>query len=244
MTQVFLMGTFHFRESEMDFFTDDMQSQLRDINARLMAFQPEAIALEMAAHAQDAVDASYEKFSLDDVTDYPKMRTEALGTISMWDGTHPIAYKNEAVQIGYRLGKTLGLDGLHAIDDDTALDAITEAVPGPLQQAFDQHLKMLGDQGAKTLPDMLRHMNTEAWSYHNQQLYMITNAIGAGASYQGARYFGQWYMRNLKIFANLQKLSERYRRIFVLYGAGHLYILRELIRACESMELVDYGDYL
>jgi len=55
---------------------------------------------------------------------------------------------------------------------------------------------------------------------------------------------GKWYMRNLKIFANLQKLCENYNRVFLLYGAGHLYILRELINQCEDMELVNYRKYL
>lgn len=244
MTQVFLMGTFHFRESEIDFNTDELQSQLWDINEQLMSFEPDAIALEVATHAQDAVDASYAKFSLDDLSDYEKMQTETLGTINIWGGTYPIAYKNEIVQIGYRLGKRLGIDRIHAIDDDTTLDVITEDAPMLVQQAFDKHLKMMGDLDAKTLREKLRQANSNEWSYHNQQLYMTKNVVGAGSSYEGARYFGQWYMRNLKIFANLQKLCEKYSRIFLLYGCGHLYILRELIRTCEDMELVSYCDYL
>ena len=91
---------------------------------------------------------------------------------------------------------------------------------------------------------MYRNINSDELSYHNQQLYLVNNQIGAGESYAGANYFGQWYMRNLKIFANLQKICEKYRRIFVLYGAGHLYILRELINLCEDMQLADYRDYL
>ena len=155
-------------------------------------------------------------------------------------------YKNEAIQVGYRLGKSIGLDKIHAVDDDTALGIFPEdETPEYIKNAFRKHMEKLhGFMNEKDIPDMLRNINSDEWSYHNQQMYLVKNAVGAGGSYAGADFFGRWYMRNLKIFANLQKLCEKHERIFSLYGAGHLYILRELINQCEDMELVDYRDYL
>jgi len=244
MTQIFLMGTFHFKYSDIDFYTDDAQQQLRELNERLAKFKPDAVTIEAAAHAQDAVDTSYQKFLLDDLSNYEKMRSETLGNINIWGDTYPIAYNNESIQVGYRLGKTLGLDKIHAVDDDTILNDIAEESPERIKCTFDKHWKKMHDGEQKTIIEMLRNLNSDEWSYHNHQLYIVNNAIGAGESYAGANYVGQWYMRNLKIFANLQKLCENYERIFSLYGCGHLYILRELINFCEDMELVDYRDYL
>ena len=244
MTQIFLMGTFHFRQSDIDFYTNDAQQQLRELNERLAKFKPDAVTIEAAAHAQDAIDTSYQKFSLDDLSDYEKMRNDTLGNINIWGGTYPIAYNNESIQVGYRLGKTLDINKINAVDDDTILEDITEEAPERIKCVFDKHWEKMNSGEHKTLLDRLRHCNSDEWSYHNHQLYIVNNAIGAGGSYAGANYAGQWYVRNLKIFANLQKLCENHKRIFSLYGCGHLYILRELINFCEDMELVDYRDYL
>ena len=243
MTQVLLLGTFHFMESGIDFYTDEAQKQLQKINEQLAKFNPDAIAVEAAVHAQESVDNCYHKFSLDDLSNCEKMRNETLGTIFVFGGTHPVPYNSEAIQVGYRLGRTLRINKIHAIDDDTALGDINEKIPKRIQQTFDKHFGKM-EMGNGTILDMYRNINSDEWSYHNQQLFLVKNQIGAGMSYAGADYFGRWYMRNLKIFANLQKLCDNYKRIFVLYGAGHLYILRELIKLCENMELVNYRDFL
>ena len=245
MTKIFLLGTFHFRESNIDFYTEETQNQLWELNERLKKFTPDAIAVEAAVHAQSAVDASYEKFSLDDLSDFEKMRNGTLGTINIFGGRYPIQYNQEAIQVCYRLGKTIGANKIHAIDDDTALGIFPEEMPEHIKNMFNKHMeKMRGFEKQEKILDMLKDINSDEWSYHNQQLYLVPNVVGAGGSYAGADWFGQWYTRNLKIFANLQKLSGNHERIFALYGAGHLYILRELINFCEDMELVDYRDYL
>ena len=54
----------------------------------------------------------------------------------------------------------------------------------------------------------------------------------------------KWYERNLKIFANIQQLATRSNKLFILYGAGHLKILKELINADDNLKLVDTYEYL
>ena len=243
MTKILLIGTFHFLESEIDFYTDEAQRLLQSLNNRLAKFNPDAIALEDAVHAQNSVDASYNKFSLNDLSNYDKMRNETLGTIFLYGGEHPITYKNESIQIGYRLGKTVGLDKVYAIDDDTVLPDMSEDGSEKVETLFKKHWGKMKFENENII-EMLKTVNSAEWSYHNHQLYLVKNEVGAGGSYAGADYFGRWYMRNLKIFANLQKLCNTYDRIFVLYGAGHLYILRELINASENMELINYREYI
>lgn len=245
MTKIFLLGTFHFSEKrEIDFCTRDIQQQLWFINEQLMKFDPDAITVEAAAHAQNAINTSYKNFSLEDLSNFEKMRKETLGTINMFGSTYPITYINESIQVAFRLGKTIGLDKIYAIDDDSILNSIEEEPPEHIKHVLDKHRKRMNFRNNMSIIDMLKHCNSDEWSYNNQQLYLVNNVIGAGGSYVGANYFGQWYTRNLKIFANLQKLSEKYERVFSLYGCGHLYILRELINRCENMEFIDYRDYL
>ena len=69
-------------------------------------------------------------------------------------------------------------------------------------------------------------------------------AVGAGDGYIGARVVGQWYERNLRIFANLATLAKPGDRILLIIGQGHAPILRELVRSHTAMRLVEALPYL
>ena len=242
MVEILLMGTFHFMEHDIDYYAEEAQKELWEINKKLLEFNPDAIAIEASINAQADIDESYKKFSLNDLSDYKKMNSETLGMISMYGGRYPIQYCNEAIQIAYRLGKVNKNDKIYAIDDDTGLNDIPEGETSEdIGAKIGHHLEKMKISSGN-ISDMLKRINSKEWSYHNKQLYILNNAIGAGKSYAGVDYVVEWYRRNLKIFANLQMIceNERYKRVFVLYGAGHLYILRDLIKQCEGMELVDF----
>ena len=54
-----------------------------------------------------------------------------------------------------------------------------------------------------------------------------------------------WYNRNLRIFANLQRITEPPgERLLVVYGAGHIPILRHCVEASPEYDLVEVADYL
>ena len=122
MAEILLLGTFHFMESSMDFYSGEIQNELDKMVRKLMEFQPDAIAIEAAVDAQECVDESYKVFHLADLQDPIKMQNETLGEICMYGKTYPITYDNESIQIGYRLGKLLKHSKIHAIDDDTILN--------------------------------------------------------------------------------------------------------------------------
>ncbi|MCL2396779.1 MAG: DUF5694 domain-containing protein, partial [Defluviitaleaceae bacterium] len=172
MTQILLLGTFHFRESDIDFCTEDAQNQLWEINERLMKFNPDAIAVEVAAHAQSAVDASYDRFLLKDLSDFDKMRNGTLGTVNTWGDTRPIKYIDETIQVGYRLGKRIGADKIYAVDDDSFLDGIDEEIPEGAKRTFDKHWEKLQTGKDKAIIDTYRSINSDKWAYHHQQLYL------------------------------------------------------------------------
>ena len=54
-----------------------------------------------------------------------------------------------------------------------------------------------------------------------------------------------WFNRNLRIFANLQRITERPdERILLVIGAGHLAILRHCVQASPEYDLVEVAEYL
>lgn len=247
MTQIFLLGTFHFHEDSADFFTEDSQQQLRILNSKLMKFAPEVVCVEIPVQAQSIIDAAYAALPIEVFDDYETMRDSIIGKAFLFGQERTLTYKTESVQIGIRLAKSLGLDRVHTIDE--VLDLPGFEMPEKFKPKFNRNRSWMHDlnnapsskHGA--LYDRIAFHNLDEWSYRNHQLYIEPNLVGAGSTHEGSNYLGEWYKRNLRIFANIQKLCENHKRIFSVFGAGHLYILRELIKACEYMELVEFQEY-
>lgn len=241
MTEILLLGTFHFLESDMDFYTEASQLQLKSLAKNIAKFNSDAIAVELAVHEQKAANESYQQLSLSDFEDYEKMKTNTLGTVTIYGGQYPITYNNEAIQIGYRVAKMLNKEQVYAIDDDALLN--NDFKPS---NKFMNILKEMQDQAASSnsnIKQMLQCYNSDEWSAKNHLLYIENNRINYDNNYIGSEFVSEWYRRNLKIFSNIQKLSEEHSKIFVLYGAGHLKILRDLILASDDMILADTMSY-
>ncbi len=245
MTEIMLLGTFHFMESSIDFYSSEIQNELDLMARKLLAFNPDVIAIEAAINAQECVDESYEIFNLTDLKNRNKMQNETLGKIYIFGQTYPITYNNESIQIGYRLGKMLEHSKVYAIDDDTILNM--EAMNNPsasLKEAMNALHADMNKHINDTIADMYKYYNSEAWSRLNHSIYIQANRISLDNRYAGAEMVSKWYERNLKIFSNIQKLAVDHARVFVLYGAGHLQILRDLINADSNLKLISIYDYL
>src|SRR5690606_38024758 len=84
---------------------------------------------------------------------------------------------------------------------------------------------------AGSVGDMLYKMNTPAalaWAHrpYIDQLLMVRTVD----EHVGARYVAEWYRRNLAIFANLAgTVQSPSDRLLVVYGQGHVPILRDFV---------------
>lgn len=244
MTDILLLGSFHFKDSKTDFYSSEAQEELSRFTQALMRFSPDAVAVELAAHQQTVVSAAYQKFNLCDLQNADKMGAETLGEIQMFNRMTPIRYNNEAVQIGFRIAKMQGLSEVHAIDDDSEIDGEVFEHPSPaMQEAMNHFFNYEGSCG-NTITETFLHLNSAEWSFRNHQVYLRANEVGSCENYLGVKMLAQWYERNLKIFSNIQRLARQHKRIFLIYGAGHLQILRDLICADARLHLVDVMEYL
>lgn len=244
MTEILLLGTFHFRESQFDFCSDQVQDELDRLVQKLSVFNPDSIAVEVAIHQQEVVSKSYQKFSLTDLRNYEKMRNKSLGDIHLFGETHPITYDNEAIQVGYKLGKLLKLDDIHAVDDDIALgDSAAKLMPF-LTDVLEAMQNDMSKHTEDSIIELYRYYNSVEWSKLNHNIYIRANSVKIDGTYAGAEMNTKWYERNLKIFANIQRLATISERLFIIYGAGHLQILKDLISADDNLKLVDVYKYL
>lgn len=244
MTDILLLGSFHFLNTDRDIYAPETQAELETLAQALLRFAPDAVAVEAASHQQEAVSAAYRKFDLSDLRDVQKMRTETLGEIKMFGEICPITYNNETIQIGFRVAKQMHLPDVYAIDDDSGMDGTVFENPSPaLREAIERMGEFERREKTDTLIERLRCLNGAEWSRYNHAMYMRANEIERNGDCLGARTVAQWYARNLTIFSHLQRLAMRHERIFAVYGAGHLQILRDLIRADDRLHLIDAEPY-
>lgn len=245
MTEILLLGTFHFMESSIDFYSPESQEEFSILTKKIQRFCPDTIAVEAAKHSQKYIDISYNKFCLEDLKNMDKMICETLGEIYMFGDFYPITYNNEAVQIGYRLGKELSHSNIYAIDDDTILDMTPMQSHTPsLEEARKEWNEIFANEPAEGILEIFKYLNADDWVNANHSLYIQTNSVDIDKDYSGSKMVSKWYERNLKIFSNIQNLSKKSSRLFVLYGAGHLKLLRQFIEADRNLKLVDVYEYL
>ena len=243
MTEILLLGTFHFRESSFDFGSDVVQDELERFTQKLSEFKPDVIAVEAAVHQQEVISRLYQGFNSADLRNSYKVRNDDLGNIHMFGETRPLTYNNETVQIGFKLGKMLDLDNIYAIDDDSELGNAEIIMPF-LTDTIETIQEDMHKHKEDSIIELYRYYNSVEWSKLNHNIYIRANTIKIDGAYIGAEMVSEWYKRNLKIFSNIQQLAVKSKRLFVIYGPGHLQILKDLINADDNLKLVDTYEYL
>jgi len=245
MTEILLLGTFHFMEEPIDFYSLEVQKELQKLSNKLQKFNPDTIAIESECSSQQYIDRSYEKFCLKDLSNLEKMKRETLGEIFIHDNCYPIVYNNEVIQIAYRLGKMLEHSKIYAIDSYTRLDMTpmrsNDASLLDAKKQFEEHSKK---EPKHSITEFIKYVNDEKWINLHHGTYIQANAVEADEIYSGTKMVAAWYERNLKIFANIQRLAMNSQRLFIIYGAGHLKLLKQLIEADQNLKLVDIRDYI
>ena len=244
MTEILLLGSFHFMESSIDFSSNEVQDELDCFTQKLACFKPDTIAIEGAIHQQAVITNSYQNFNLEDLRNPQKTRGRKLGEIFLFGAPRPITYNNECIQIGYRLGKVLGLNNIYAIDDDSPMSEAATTIMPLVSKSVEALQADKNKHANVSLIELLRYYNSSNFSKLSHSIYIQANAIKINGAYSGAEMTAKWYERNLKIFANIQQLATKSNKLLVLYGAGHLQILKELIDADDNLKLVDVYEYL
>lgn len=230
-----VLGSYHMAnpgrdraKSEVD---DVLQSRRQKEIARLVellnAFKPTKIAVECAVKNQTKIETDYQK--------YLKSESELE--------------RGEEQQIGFRLAKQARLEKLYCVDwndyppgefsnydydefaqKDAELKSFLEKHTARLQASISERDKILKKL---SIVEQLRLINQPANLDESHRSYFDFVRIGRADRYVGANYLSHWYGRNMKIFANLIRITDSPAdRILVIYGAGHAKLLNQF--AAES----------
>jgi len=236
---VLFLGTYHFanpgldvvRTDVADVLAADRQAEIIAIVNALARFQPTKIAVERTADAAPRLDSVYAAYRA---------------------GDHPLT-RNEIQQIGFRLAAMLGLERLSPIDvhGDFPFDAVMAYATAHdsdfvrfIEAAIASVTAEENRRQTLSIAENLALRNDPADIAQGHAFYLRIATVGAGDTYVGADLVAKWYDRNIRIFANLQRVAQPGDRILVLFGSGHAAILRELIQHDSRMRLIEPRDYL
>lgn len=239
--EVMLFGVFHFsnpgrdlvRVDQVDVSMPRNQAYLSELAKRLCDFRPTAILLEF------------------DRTREPEMRKQfddyLLGKIELGI--------NENYQIGFRVAKACGVGKIYGFDEseigwnaEPLFDYLAKSAPERLE-AFNAEIArtQVADATAHrtlTLGQLLMRANSPEQDRINKDLYLFTNAAGAGLSFEGADATARWWHRNIRMYANIQRYATSGQRVLVVAGSGHMAILRDFLKIDRRIAARDVRKYL
>ena len=238
---VLLFGVFHFhnpgrdvvRVDQTDVTTSDSQAYLETLTARLCDFRPTVILMEF------------------DRAREPEMQLQ-LATYLRGESELSV---NEIHQIGFRVAKKCGVDRLHGFDesevgwDAEPLFEYLENSEPELLEALNSDIARLQAADAAAhkelnLRDLLIRANDAEQDRVNKDLYLVTNAAGAGSSFEGADAAARWWRRNFRMYANIQRYAQPGERVLVVAGSGHTAILRDFLEIDGRILGADIRPYL
>ncbi|MEX1131922.1 MAG: DUF5694 domain-containing protein [Flavobacteriales bacterium] len=243
--QVLLLGTFHFgypdldahvtaEDDRVDVLSSQRQQELSDLLDMVMRFKPNKLCVETQGGWL--------------MHEYKEYRSGArkLG-------------RNEFYQIGFRMMDRAKLDTLYAVD---AMPLVMDLYNSPDSLRYTPWLDSLyagWDFGGKdvlsqrystlysamdkakkhnTLLDIFLAMNDDHALDRDYGAYL--NGYFKLPGHRGADVHAlHWYSRNLRIYRNIQDITTSPDdRILVVFGAGHMGILKHLFESTPEYKLV------
>ena len=241
--QVMIVGVAHLvsrRDVHNSVFEDSplspkRQAEIRDVVEHLARFHPTKVLIEMPMD-DTAVIGQYRR--------YVAKQFELPGS--------------ESYQFGFRLAASAGDTSIYPINtlgpnfiDDSSesgkrmngfLKAHFGEVSTPAFAAFLARMESLERHG--TYLDLLRYLNTDSAIRANASVYSVLVGMGRDADSAGSAWVSQWYARNCYIFSNLLSVIAPGDRAVVIYGQGHEYLLRDLVRLNPTVTSVDPLEFL
>lgn len=248
-TQVLLLGTFHFGYPNLDAHKTDSlkfvnvlspsrQKELEELAEVIKRFRPTRVYIETRNTSfHDSLYAEYKK------------------------GNYELG-RNEIYQVGYRVAKEMNLDKLYPVDAGNflgdyyksiplldSLDKVSEPVDAQRDKMWNRRYKALYNTSdsfelSLTMLENFLMMAEQKTLYrmHGHYLCAGFNTVGNDGPDRLALW---WYSRNLRIFNNILKTKPTTEdRIMVLFGNGHMPILRHCFQSSPEFEVVELKNLL
>ncbi|PRD47799.1 DUF5694 domain-containing protein [Sphingobacterium haloxyli] len=235
--KIALLGSMHFTPSTQDSYsnnelklTPQKQREVEEVVSKLADFNPDQICIELSVDKQESIDKQYQKYLA---------------------GKYDLEL-NEIDLLGFQAAKILNLPRLTCInykgkfDAREAQEAAQRYDQETVLKSMDLYAQKLVDEmnekeGELPLIDHLIYLNDQSTLNKNLQYYTKYYVnIGKGNHYEGTDLVSEWYKTNLRIYTNiLRAVQPTDKAILVIFGQGHIPILKHLIESNSDFEIVE-----
>ncbi|WP_421858370.1 DUF5694 domain-containing protein [Oceanicaulis sp.] len=237
--EVMVLGSYHFTGGGQDLhnaqvddhLAPERQAEIAEVLDALADFEPTKVMVELTPEHEDAFNAAYQAYLA---------------------GEHSLTV-NERQQLGMRLAARLGHERLYAIDQASDMDF--EGMMGAAQDAGQDRLLgefgnfnaavpvLMQDMESGSVMARLRASNSQ-FAHDAHGLYLTLAQTGTIEDPIGVQEMGEWWTRNLAIFANAARHAEPGDRLLLIYGAGHKHLLEQFFEDAPGFRIVDPLDTL
>ncbi|QJD97724.1 hypothetical protein HH214_18505 [Mucilaginibacter robiniae] len=254
--RVLLLGVFHFAGEQVDANTTpanlrvdmlsaERQKQIEHLVHQLAAFKPTKIVIEDSPRRQHYYDSLYNAFK--------------AGKLPAGKAAWPA---DETIQLAFRLAKLMNHETLYPADaqafrfklshQDSILTFEKYKDQGDSSytywdKAYEAE-KAYEDSLNFHLPlnEYLRYLNSPQRQAKAIGRWLVTTKRGSNTEPIGADGFvTRYFNRNVRIYSNIQRIvTSKHDRILVIYGATHMYLLKQLFEASPEFIVEDVMKYL
>lgn len=248
--KVLLVGSWHFNypgldanktreEDKINIYSPKRQKELEELLNYIAEFRPTKIMVESGP-----------------ITGYLKYNYK------QWKAGKEKLYASERSQVAMRLADRFGLDTVYGVDDGALLldlyyDTAIQHIPyidsiasrhyfGGTDSISNRYKRFYNYQDKYELNNTL--LNSFLYLNSDKVLNRYFGAYIAGGQFTSQEQEGPdalsmfWMNRNLRIFRNIQRVgASEHDRILIVFGAGHVAILKWLFECSPEYELVKFG---
>lgn len=225
--KVMFIGLWHFdnpgldavKYTPIDVMKPAEQVYLEALSARIAGFKPTRILLEYPAERDAAMNQRYQDW--------------LAGKFEL--------RVNEIYQLGFRIAKAAGLKRVEGFDvrDVKGDDAVWKHVmqDAALKSEFegmiaDMSKRLTHMHKTMSLKELLKRNNHPDEDRENKAFYLWLNPIGTEpAPHMGSNSATQWWQRNFRMYALVQKAAQPGERVVVIAGQGHTAVMRDMLNA-------------
>lgn len=254
---VLLFGTFHFAQTgaDDDMMSEKRQKEITELVNKLYKFKPNKIFIERNPEFEytNKLDEKYENYlngkfelSANEIYQLGFRLAKMLGHKKVYQADHPGRY----VTLYATAEKYADKNGQTEI-----LRADAVGTTKPLYWKNDE----AAVRKQKTVLEFIRYINSEEYQKLDQAHYVSTlPRIGDTKPptsaedkkddevyFAGAEVLADWYRRNIKIYSKvLTQLDYKEERILIIYGNGHIPILRHLFESNPAFKVENTNKWL
>ena len=269
--EVALLGVYHFDNPGLDvinkevddYFAPERQKQLEELNARLATLQPDKIFIERRPNRQALIDSLYNAFKQGQLS----LQSLKRGRSEVFQIGFKLAKSLNLKQLYCSDAPGIFPFGIYQEKQEEfqlkELQELEAKMMRDMQEEDkEEESTIMGNLIKMNRPENILENHywynavaprTAAPQINDNQSVVKRDTTSEGVDtyvkisydYIGAELVGEWYKRNLKIYSNIiRNTAPNDKRILVIYGAGHIRILRHLFEDNPAYRVVEINDFL